>query len=173
MVPQKGTIYFARYSLWSVYEKSKKIRPITLKVANDFVKAHHRHHDSVTGCKFAIGLYKQKKGKNELIGVAICGRPVSRYLDNGTTLEINRLCVTEKGNSCSMLYSACCRIAKEMGYEKIITYILRSENGSSLKASGFILENDNCGGICWNGDRQNKKDKIPPKEMKQRWAKEV
>ena len=75
-------------------EKSKRIRPITLKEANAFGKLNHRHHDSVTGCKFAIGLYKTVHGENKLIGVAICGRPVSRHLDNGLTLESNRLCVS-------------------------------------------------------------------------------
>lgn len=152
-------------------EKSKRIMPITLKEANSFVKENHRHHDSVTGCKFAIGLYKTVRNKNKLIGVAICGRPVSRHLDNGLTLEINRLCVTESGNCCSMLYGAASRIAKEMGYKKVITYILESEKGTSLKASGFALEDDCCGGKEWTGERKSNKNKRPPREMKQRWSK--
>lgn len=154
-------------------EKSKKIRPITLKDANMFVKENHRHHDSVTGCKFAVGLYKTVSNENRLIGVAICGRPVSRHLDNGLTLEINRLCVIESGNCCSMLYGAVSRIAKAMGYEKIITYILESEEGTSLKASGFTLEDESCGGEEWTGTRKNRRDKTPPKEMKQRWSKGI
>lgn len=155
-------------------EKSKHIGPITLKEANKFVTDNHRHHDSVTGCKFAIGLYKTVDGEEKLIGTAICGRPVSRELDNGYTLEVNRLCVTEKnnGNDCSMLYGACCRIAKEMGYRKIITYILESESGTSLKASNFILESDRCGGKNWTGSRKRKNNTIP-EEMKQRWVKDL
>lgn len=154
-------------------EKSKQIKPITLKEANAFVKSNHRHHDSVTGCKFAIGLYKTVHDENKLIGVAICGRPVSRHLDNGSTLEINRLCVTESGNCCSMLYGAASKIAKYMGYEKVITYILESEKGVSLKASGFTLENECCGGKEWTGKRKRNRDELPPKEMKQRWSKIV
>lgn len=154
-------------------EKSKKIRPSNLKEANAFVKENHRHHDSVTGCKFSIGLYKTVRNENKLIGVAICGRPVSRHLDNGLTLEINRLCVTESGNCCSMLYGAASRIAKHMGYEKVITYILESEEGPSLKASGFTLEDECCGGKEWTGERKSNKDKLPPREMKQRWSKFV
>ena len=150
-------------------EKSKHIAPITLKEANIFVKAHHRHHDSVTGCKFAIGLYKTIKGQDTLIGTAICGRPVSRLLDDGYTLEINRLCVTEDGNCCSMLYGACSRIAKEMGYRKIITYILESEPGTTLKASNFTLEDDCCGGKNWTGSRKRNRN-TAPEEMKQRWG---
>lgn len=151
-------------------EKSKRIVPITLKEANAFVTAHHRHHDSVTGCRFALGLCKTAKGADQLIGVAICGRPVSRMLDDGFTLEINRLCVTEDGNCCSMLYGACSRIAKEMGYRKVITYILESESGISLKASNFVLEDERCGGTNWSGSRRRANSRVP-EEMKQRWAK--
>ena len=65
-----------------------KIVPITLKEANGFVASYHRHHGPTVGCKFAIGL----QSNGDLVGVAICGRPVSRYLDDGLTLEVNRLC---------------------------------------------------------------------------------
>ena len=40
------------------------------------------------------------------------------------------------------LYSACAKISKEMGYDKIITYILKSEKGTSLKTSGWICEKE-------------------------------
>jgi hypothetical protein len=58
--------------------------PITLKQANEFVIEHHRHHKAVQGCKFCIGAVD---GNGDLRGVAIVGRPVSRYLDNGLTAE--------------------------------------------------------------------------------------
>lgn len=122
-----------------------KVVPITLKQANAFVIQHHRHHGKVQGCKFCIGAVDNN---GELRGVAITGRPVSRYLDNGTTAEITRLCTDGYKNACSFLYSACVRVAKEMGYKKIITYILETENGASLKAAGW-LEQGICGGN-WN-----------------------
>ena len=50
-------------------------------------------------------------------------------------------------NACSFLYAACARTAKSMGFEKIITYTLRSENGESLRASGWL-----CGGLCGGGN---------------------
>ena len=83
-----------------------------------------------------------------LIGCAVCGRPVSRYLDDGFTCEINRLCTNGAKNACSMLCGACCRIAKAMGYKRIITYILASESGVSLKASGFTCDGP-AGGTHW------------------------
>lgn len=110
---------------------------------------------------------KMAKGGEQLVGVAICGRPVSRYLDNGTTLEINRLCTNGKRNACSKLYGACVRIARDMGYEKVITYILESENGSSLKASNFVCEGK-AGGTIWTGSR--KRDNGVPQQLKQRYV---
>ena len=120
--------------------------PLTLKCENDFVIQNHRHHGKVQGCKFCIGAVDEK---GKLRGVAITGRPVSRYLDNGTTAEITRLCTDGFKNACSFLYAACARIAKEMGYTKIITYILITENGASLKAAGWS-EQGVCGGGNWN-----------------------
>ena len=141
-----------------------KIIPINLKQASEFISKYHRHHQPTVGCKFSIGLINEKK---ELIGCAVCGRPVSRYLDDGLTCEINRLCVIDGyKNACSMLYGACCRTAKSMGYKLIITYILESENGSSLKASNFICDGI-AGGTHWTGIR-NKNQQIP-NQMKKRW----
>ncbi len=139
------------------------IVPITLKAANEYVSANHRHHKPTVGCKFCIGC----EDNGQLVGVAICGRPVSRYLDNGRTLEINRLCTDGTRNACSKLYSACVRIAREMGYEKVITYILASENGASLKASNFVCEGE-AGGTMWTGLR--KRNNGVPQELKQRYV---
>lgn len=141
-----------------------KIRPCSLKVANEYVKEFHRHHKPTAGHKFSIACYDDDK----LVGVAICGRPVSRHLDNGLTLEINRLCTDGTYNACSKLYGACKRIAKEMGYDKIITYILESENGASLKASGYICEGC-AGGTVWTGQRSGRDNGVP-KELKTRWS---
>lgn len=131
-----------------------KIKPITIKDANEYVNKHHRHHRATVGGKFAISCYKNEV----LVGVALCGRPVSRYLDNNEILEINRVCTDGTKNACSMLYGACCRIAREMGYKKVITYILASEDGTSLKASNFILEKEKAGGLHWNGERWHQQE---------------
>ena len=141
-----------------------EIRPITFKVAKEFINTNHRHHKSPQGHKFSIGLFDGEK----LVGVATVGRPVSRYLDDGLTCEITRLCTDGTFNACSMLYGACSRIAKEMGYKKIITYILESENGASLKASNFICDGK-AGGTHWTGVR-NRGQNIPD-ELKTRWYK--
>lgn len=139
------------------------IQPITLREANAYVERFHRHHGGVAGCKFAVACVMY----GEICGVAICGRPVSRRLDDGATLEINRVCTDGTENACSKLYGACCRIAKEMGYKKVITYILASEDGASVKASNFVCEGI-AGGTHWTGERDRGQN--IPREMKQRYV---
>lgn len=81
-----------------------EVVPITLKEANAFVEQNHRHHGPTVGHKFSIGLSDGEK----IVGVAIVGRPVARHLDDGWTLEVNRLCTdgTRNASICvSTLYS--------------------------------------------------------------------
>lgn len=139
--------------------------PISLKEANAFVSEHHRHHKPVVGHKFSVGASDGGK----VVGVAIVGRPVSRYLDDGNTLEVTRPCTDGTKNACSFLYSACWRCAKNMGYKKVITYILESETGSSLKASGWKCVGK-AGGLRWTGKRKPKSD-LYPAQMKLRFEK--
>ena len=145
-----------------------KIAPCTLKDANEFVFTFHRHHKPCAGQKFSISV---RDDYGLIHGVAICGRPVSRYLDDGYTLEINRLCTDGTKNACSMLYGACARAAKAMGYKKIITYILESENGASLKASNFRYDGI-AGGKMWTGNRSGRDNGVP-KELKRRYVKDL
>ena len=156
-----------------------KVIPLGLKEANQFVMVNHRHHKAVRGHKFSIGLKKD----NTLIGVAICGRPVARHLDNGMTIEVSRLCTLGDYNACSKLYSACAKISKEMGYDKIITYILKSEKGTSLKASGWICDKESAGSKFWNSSGKNKRthtienlfgiESKYPQELKQMYSKSL
>lgn len=134
-----------------------RLVPIFQKPAFKFIKEHHRHHKQPRGSVFQIGL-KDDDGK--LIGVVVCGRPVSRKLQDGYTLEVIRLCVTESKNSCSMLYSAAARAARELGYKKIITYILQSETGVSLMATGWTNMGVKGGGS-WDVPSRRRKDKHP------------
>ena len=88
-----------------------EIVPISLKEANAFVGAHHRHHGPITGHKFSIGLSDGEK----VVGGVVVGRPVSRYLNDGWTLEVNRLCTDGSLNACSMLYGVEWRTARAVG----------------------------------------------------------
>lgn len=127
--------------------------PISLKEANAYVERYHRHHKPVVGHKFSIAAAVD----GEIVGVAIVGRPVSRYLDDGWTLEVNRLCTNGYRNACSFLYSAAWRAARNLGYKKLITYILESESGTSLKAAGWKCVGK-AGGERWTGKRRPEVD---------------
>lgn len=145
-----------------------QIRPIGYHDAMEFVAKHHRHHSITAGQKFAIAAYVG----DSMCGVAVCCRPVSRMLDDGKTLEVARLCTDGTKNACSKLYGACARVAKDMGYAKIITYILESEPGTSLKAAGWTVEERECGGGEWSRNRRKREIKAPISK-KQRWGKKL
>lgn len=111
--------------------------PMELKDANAFVDMLHRHHKHTQGHRFSIGCIDED---NVVHGVAIVGRPVSRYTNHHTTLEVTRLCTDGTPNACSFLYSAAARIGRALGYKKIQTFILETEPGTSLIASGWEFE---------------------------------
>ena len=112
------------------------LAPITLKEANRFVLRLHRHNAPVVGHKFSISAMDGQ----QIVGVCIVGRPVSRKLDDGNTLEVVRLATNGSRNACSFLYGAAWRAAKSLGYSKIVTYTLQSESGASLRAVGWSCE---------------------------------
>lgn len=124
---------------------SLEITPIGFDEANAFVSIHHRHHKPVTGHKFSIAASES----GIVRGVAMVGRPVSRHLDDGWTLEVNRCCTDGTANACSKLYGAAWRAAKALGYRRLITYTLPLEGGASLRASGWRLVGLRGGGS-WN-----------------------
>jgi hypothetical protein len=141
--------------------------PLELSAANEFVATFHRHHDPVHRDKFRIGASQNGK----LVGVVQVGRPVSRMLDDGKTVEVVRLCTDGTKDVCSFLYSRAARIAKEMGYEKIITYILCTETGASLRACGWIEEATTNGGH-WSRPSR-KRTTTAPTVPKKRYAKHL
>jgi hypothetical protein len=114
-----------------------KLVPIKLKAARRFVDMHHEHNNAPHGWLFGVSLVLE----HETIGVAIGGRPTGRGLDDGTTIEVTRVCVASKAtyrNACSRLYGAVCRAAAALGYVRAITYTLAEEDAASVRASGFL-----------------------------------
>ena len=155
-----------------------KAVPIELKDANAYVDKYHRHHKPVARDKFRVACEED----GEIVGVIQVGRPVSRMMDDGMTLEVVRCCTNGRPNVASFLYSRAARIAREMGYKRIITYILDTEHGSSLKASGWELDNDACGGGSWSRPSRPRsvsqitifgQEEKYPIGIKQRWIKQL
>lgn len=144
-----------------------RARPLTLAEANALVEGWHRHHKRVVGHRFSIGC----ESDGVLVGAVIVGRPVARGCDWHTTAEVTRLVTDGTDNACSFLYASAARAAQAIGFDKIQTYILDSENGASLKASGWKWEADTPGGD-WNQSKANKGKRRTDQPMcpKQRWA---
>lgn len=150
-----------------------------LKDANEFIARHHRHHKPVVGHRFSLGCATKRSGLaentmgvddvSERVGVAIVGRPVARGCDSRKVIEVTRLCTDGTKNACSFLYSAAARASKELGYKKIQTYLLDSEDGTSLKAAGWEYEITTKGGEWKHSAGPRRKDQ--PTCPKHRWAK--
>lgn len=140
-----------------------KAVPIGWREAKAFVETTHRHHFSPQGWKFGLGA--EKNGK--LVGIVMVGRPVSRMLDDGKTAEVIRLATDGTKNACSFLYARARQAAFAMGFTRIITYILESEPGVSLKAAGWNFVRD-AGGGSWSRPSRKRTDKAPT-EPKQLW----
>lgn len=130
--------------------------PIELAEANAFVLAHHRHHRPVIGHKFSIGAAIE----DQIVGVVIVGRPVSRIRDDGITLEVVRLATDGTRNACSFLYGAAARAAFALGYKRIGTYILATESGITMRAAGWKLLSE-AGGGSWSRAIRPRVDKHP------------
>lgn len=123
-----------------------EIKPISRKEAQDFINTHHRHNSQQTGDIFRLSAWNNL----DLIAVATVGRPTARanqkYRDDASLLvmEVTRLCVREDSllpdlhwNACSQLYTAAAKEAKKRKAERIITYILKEEFGTSLLACNW------------------------------------
>ena len=116
---------------------SVTIIPCTLGEASEFVGNFHRHNKPPQGGLFAVGA----SDGAALVDVAIVGRPVSRHMQDGATVEVTRCCVVDsapKGTP-SALYIACWRAAKALGWRRLITYTLQTESGASMRGAGWTV----------------------------------
>jgi len=140
-----------------------RVVPLPLDQANAYVAEHHRHSNPTVGHKFSLAAALGE----EIVGVAIVGRPVARPLDDGWTLEVLRVCSTGERNVCSFLYGACWRAARALGYRKLVTYTLKAESGSSLKAAGWTVVGE-VTARSWDAPSRPRVDKHPLQE-RLRW----
>ena len=138
--------------------------PLDLASANEFVRAHHRHHTTVVGHKFSLGAVEASvQSSDHLCGVAIVGRPVARGRDDGWTLEVTRLATDGAPNACSFLYAAAWRATKALGYRRLGTHILASEPGTSLIAAGWRQVGE-VKGRSWHAPSRPRIDKHPTED---------
>ena len=148
--------------------------PVSLAEARRCVGLHHRHNRPPVGWKFGVGV----TFGNQMVGVAIAGRPVARGADDGLTVEVLRVCTNGTPNVCTMLYGAITRAAAALGYAEAITYTLTSEPGASLKASGWIRDVELSVRPTWAPSRRREDanlfgEPVRPTEAKVRWRKRL
>ena len=119
--------------------------PVTLADARRFIAEHHRHNEPPVSARFCVGVEQD----GELVGVGVAGLPKARMLMDGKTLEVVRTCTTGAKNANSMIYGALARAAAALGYERLITYTLETESGSSLRGAGWEAESVRPGDKAW------------------------
>lgn len=145
---------------------SLTVVPVELVEANAFIASFHRHHHPVIGHRFSIGCIDSG---GVLHGVLVAGRPVARLVPIRAVLEVTRLATDGTYNACSILYAAAARAAKAMGFERIHTYVLDEEPGTSLAASGWKYDGV-AGGGQWKHTDGRPRRTDQPTTPKGRWV---
>jgi hypothetical protein len=146
-----------------------RVIPIELTEANALVTAWHRHHKEVQGHRFSLGAVDDQ---GVLHGAVVVGRPVARLAGSPRAVaEVTRL-ADGTPNVCSALYAAAARACKAMGFERIQTYILEDETGTSLKASGWVYDGP-AGGGQWKHSDGKPRRTDQPIGLKGRWVKSL
>lgn len=146
------------------------IIPLELSEANALVAQWHRHHKPTVGHRFSIGAIDDD---GIIHAAAIIGRPVARLAGSPRdVLEVVRLVSDGTYNACSILYAAASRAGLALGYRRIQTYILDTEIGTSLKASGWHSEGE-AGGGQWKHTDGKPRRTDQPTGMKERWARDL
>lgn len=164
--PPKPTRNGPRTSYKSVGAIPLHIEPLTLAQANNLVLRWHRHHGKKQTHRFSVGVFDDT---GVCHGAAIVDRPANAQTDQYHIAEVSRLVTDATPNACSMLYTACARAAKSLGYQRIQTFILESESGASLRAAGWMIDHIVNPGS-W--DHPSRKRAVAADEVgKTRWSK--
>lgn len=140
------------------------------------VAEHHSHHEAPNGWKFGVAVY------NGLVkvGVMVVAPPVSRELMQAQphTAEVTRGTILPvrpelRKNAATKLYAAACKQARQLGYDRMVTYTMAHESGHSLLAAGWTMTGRSSGGS-WDRDsrtRAAKNSKTDITGEKVRWEK--
>lgn len=140
--------------------------PCTVKAALKWVRETHRHLPKLQGGLFAVAC----ESDLEIVGVGIAGNP-SRVWQGQRKIVLSRIATTGKENACSAVYGALCRAAKALGYHEAWTYTLPEEDGTSLRAAGFVDMGMTQGG---SYDRPSRAREFPVRpEPKRRWRRRL
>jgi hypothetical protein len=113
-LPADQRLYLMRREPLDIEPSAKLlVESIDFRTACSFVNSYHSHHGSPVGHVFSLGV----NAGEDLVAVAIVGRPNARLLDDGRTLEITLRAAgfTDKGVTGGGKW---CRADRPREYEK-------------------------------------------------------
>lgn len=126
------------------------VEPVTVRQANEYVEAVHRHHGP-SPPSFAMFSVAAVTDEGEIRGVATTAIPnaANRLADGFRTAEVVRVATDGTPNACSILYASSARAAKSLGFSRIISYVLDTETGASIRAAGWVQDDGDFGNLSW------------------------
>ena len=142
---------------WQLHPASTRHRPISFPVARSFVRRHHAHCNPPVTWRFGQSVFNG----HTMLGVIMVGNPVAAALNGRGMLEVNRLCIRRDlpralaWNAASMLYGWGAREAERRGWMHIVTYTRADEDGTSLRAAGWV-EESRVRGRGWHSSRRRR-----------------
>jgi hypothetical protein len=137
------------------------VRWIPLRLARQFLRAHHRHRPSLVGGIIALGAWSGET----LVGVVVLGR--ASRMDPAETVTVTRLCTDGTPNVCSKLYAKARRLAQALGFVRVKTFTRLEEAGASLFAAGAEEDGRTTGGA-WSREGRPRADEDT--DPKRRWS---
>lgn len=143
-----------------------ELAPCSWADAKAFTDAQHRHLGAPVGHLWSTAAVVA----GEVVGVIVIGRPVARALDDKWTVEVIRCTTTGHANACSSLYSAAWRAAKARGFRSATTMTMESEDGASLRASGWTPDGQVRRGHGGWGRRSRSRQNAPNPPRVRWWA---
>ena len=132
-----------------------RLTPVSFPAARAFIARYHRHCGPPHGWRFGAGVMNG----SALMGVVTVGNPVAPAFNGRGIVEVNRLCIRGdlnpmlRWNCCSKLYAYAATEAERRGFGHIITYIRADEEGTSLRAAGWVCDGP-AGGRGWHSARR-------------------
>lgn len=146
--------------------------PYPVKYAREWIETVHRRIPALVGGMWCVGLWVG----DEMRGLAVVGRPTSRMQDSPAktrlaVLYVLRVAVVEgTRNGCSALYGACSRAARDMGCDGLNTYIHDDETGVSLRAAGWVQDDEQTSGGEWSREGRQRALALDAKPKRRWWA---
>ena len=143
------------------------IRWVTHRYANGVVNAWHSYAPVSSGGLFSLGAFDGA----ECVGVVIVNRPRARMLDDGRTAEVGRLATNGREHAASALLGRARRVVQAMGFQRLVSYTLATEDGTCFKAAGWKPAAA-VGGGKWSRDlpgRGGRRDANVSAQEKIRW----